>query len=52
MCLKNNILQGNKAAKKNEWNEAILRYTEAINYFPTDATYYANRALCFVKTNQ
>lgn len=45
-------LQGNAFVKKNNWKSAIECYTEACGLYPEDASFYLNRALCFLKTAQ
>ncbi|KAK6642708.1 hypothetical protein RUM43_004210 [Polyplax serrata] len=40
---------GNQFVKKEQWNNAIRCYTNAINYDSKNAVYYANRSLCFLK---
>ncbi|XP_021937972.1 RNA polymerase II-associated protein 3-like isoform X2 [Zootermopsis nevadensis] len=41
---------GNDLVKSKKWKEAIRCYSRAINCFPYDAIFYANRALCYLKT--
>ncbi|KAL5232736.1 hypothetical protein ACI65C_000146 [Semiaphis heraclei] len=43
---------GNALVQKQKWAEAILRYTRAIEYYDKDPIFYANRALCYLKTNE
>jgi len=43
---------GNALVQKQKWAEAILRYTRAIEYYNKDPVFYANRALCYLKTNE
>ncbi|KAL4149738.1 hypothetical protein QTP88_003611 [Uroleucon formosanum] len=43
---------GNVLVQKQKWAEAILRYTRAIEYYDKDPIFYANRALCYLKTNE
>ncbi|VVC28766.1 Hypothetical protein CINCED_3A001072 [Cinara cedri] len=43
---------GNASVQKQKWSEAILRYTRAIDYYDKDPVFYANRALCYLKTNE
>ena len=45
-------VKGNNHVKKQEWKKAIDCYTEAIQIFSYDATFYANRALCYLKINE
>lgn len=42
---------GNNFVKKQKWKEAIQCYSRAIKCFPYDAIFYANRALCYLKTD-
>jgi ankyrin repeat protein len=42
-------LQGNQLYSKNKWELAIQCYTEAIGADPTDATFYSNRAACWMQ---
>lgn len=42
-------LQGNKFVQQKNWNKAIAAYNKAIQIFPYDAVFYANRALCYLK---
>lgn len=41
--------RGNELVKQKKWTEAIFRYTRAIECFPKDATFYCNRAHCFLQ---
>ncbi|XP_011687189.1 PREDICTED: RNA polymerase II-associated protein 3 isoform X2 [Wasmannia auropunctata] len=41
--------QGNSYVKQKKWGKAIASYSEAIQIFPYDAIFYANRALCHLK---
>ncbi|XP_026812284.1 RNA polymerase II-associated protein 3 [Rhopalosiphum maidis] len=43
---------GNALVQKQKWAEAILRYTRAIEYYDKDPIFYANRALCYLKTKE
>ncbi|XP_050436957.1 RNA polymerase II-associated protein 3-like [Adelges cooleyi] len=43
---------GNALVQKQKWSEAILRYTRAIEYYDRDPVFYANRALCYLKTKE
>jgi len=43
---------GNALVQKQKWAEAILRYTRAIEYDDKDPLFYANRALCYLKTKE
>lgn len=43
--------KGNSFVKEGNWEEAKKAYSQAILLNPDDAIYYANRALCFLKTN-
>ncbi|XP_018909477.2 RNA polymerase II-associated protein 3 [Bemisia tabaci] len=40
---------GNEFVTAGEWNEAIRMYSNAINLYPVDSVFYANRALCYLK---
>lgn len=40
--------QGNDYFKKKEYDQAIDAYTTAIEYMPTEATYYSNRSACYM----
>lgn len=42
--------KGNKFVKEGKWEEAKEAYSKAINLNPEDAIFYANRALCHLKT--
>lgn len=42
-------LQGNQHYSNNKWELAIQCYTEAIDADPTDATFYSNRAACWMQ---
>lgn len=44
--------QGNQFVKVAKWDEAVISYTNAIRYYAYDPIFYANRALCFLKTHQ
>ncbi|XP_044746948.1 RNA polymerase II-associated protein 3 [Coccinella septempunctata] len=44
--------QGNKFVKSAKWDDAIRSYTNAIKYYAYDPIFYANRALCFLKTER
>ncbi|KAK7582459.1 hypothetical protein V9T40_013904 [Parthenolecanium corni] len=44
--------RGNSCVAKKEWTDAIHHYTEAINCFSKDATFYCNRALCFLQVEK
>ncbi|KAL0131847.1 hypothetical protein PUN28_003004 [Cardiocondyla obscurior] len=41
--------QGNDFVKEKKWDKAIASYSKAIQIFPYDAIFYANRALCYLK---
>ncbi|XP_069681469.1 RNA polymerase II-associated protein 3-like isoform X1 [Periplaneta americana] len=41
---------GNDFVKKQKWKEAIQCYSRAIKCYAYDAIFYANRALCYLKT--
>ncbi|XP_011502589.1 PREDICTED: RNA polymerase II-associated protein 3-like [Ceratosolen solmsi marchali] len=43
--------EGNDLVKKQQYTKAIGKYNEAIQIFPYDATFFANRALCQLKIN-
>lgn len=43
---------GNQYVKQGNWDKAIESYTMAINSYPKDAVFYANRALCYLKKNK
>lgn len=44
--------KGNRFVQLKEWGKAIAAYNKAIEIFPYDATFYANRALCYLKQNK
>lgn len=44
--------EGNRFVQRKEWGKAIASYSEAIKIFPYDATFYANRALCYLKQDK
>ncbi|RZF44825.1 hypothetical protein LSTR_LSTR000777 [Laodelphax striatellus] len=44
--------KGNAFVKQGKWDDAILHYSNAMEYYSEDCTYAANRALCFLKTNR
>jgi tetratricopeptide (TPR) repeat protein len=46
------VFQGNDLVRKQKWKEAIQCYSRAIKCFPYDAIFYANRALCYLKTQE
>lgn len=46
------MFKGNIYVKKKEWAVAIEYYTEACKLYPDDPSFYLNRALCFLKTNE
>jgi tetratricopeptide (TPR) repeat protein len=39
--------EGNRAAKAGEFEEAVLRYSEAISLYPFDHRYFGNRSFCY-----
>lgn len=41
--------RGNRFVKLGDYNNAIDEYTLAIEMYPDDAVYFANRALCYLK---
>ncbi|XP_037954043.1 RNA polymerase II-associated protein 3-like [Teleopsis dalmanni] len=41
--------RGNTFVKAGKYDEAIEAYTQAIEIYPEDATFYSNRALCYLK---
>ncbi|XP_014488069.1 PREDICTED: RNA polymerase II-associated protein 3 [Dinoponera quadriceps] len=41
--------EGNRFVQQKEWDKAIVSYSKAIEVFPYDAVFYANRALCYLK---
>ncbi|KAK7864304.1 hypothetical protein R5R35_009559 [Gryllus longicercus] len=43
---------GNQHVKEKRWKDAIDCYSKAILYNPHDAIFYANRALCYLKTKR
>ena len=44
--------QGNAAFKRGKYEEAIMRYSEAISKDPKNAVYFSNRAMAFLKRGQ
>lgn len=44
--------EGNCFVQQKEWDKAIDSYTKAIEIFPYDAIFYANRALCYLKQDR
>ncbi|XP_012273418.1 RNA polymerase II-associated protein 3 [Orussus abietinus] len=42
---------GNIFVKQQQWNEAHQCYTKALKFYPHEAVFYANRALCHLKMN-
>lgn len=44
--------QGNIFVQQKNWDKAIASYSEAIQIFPYDAIFYANRALCYLKQDK
>lgn len=44
--------RGNECIRKANYSEAILHYSFAIKLSPTEATFYSNRSLAFLKCNQ
>lgn len=44
--------EGNILVQQKNWDQAIAAYNEAIKYFAKDPTFYANRALCYLKQNK
>lgn len=45
-------LDGNQLLKEEKYNEAIIKYTKAIEINPNNAIYYANRAAVYTITKQ
>nr|CAD7427844.1 unnamed protein product [Timema monikensis] len=43
-------VRGNQFVKAQRWSEAIACYSRAIRCYANDPIFYANRALCFLKT--
>merc|ERR1712110_503147 len=41
--------KGDASFKKNEWRDASVHYTRAINHAPEDEKLYSNRSACFIK---
>lgn len=44
--------KGNYFVQQKEWGEAIASYNKAIDIYPYDAVFYANRALCYLKQDK
>lgn len=44
--------RGNNCVKNYEYKKAVQYYTEAIRLNKSEAVYYTNRALCYLKLNQ
>ena len=40
--------QGNAEFKANNFTKAIENYSKALEFFPTESSYYANRAACYL----
>ncbi|CAI8050704.1 Tetratricopeptide repeat protein 31 [Geodia barretti] len=39
--------EGNRAAKAGDFEEAVLKYSEAISLYPFDHRYFGNRSFCY-----
>lgn len=46
------FLQGNHFVKLEKWSAALESYSKAIEYNQNDPIFYANRALCYLKTKE
>ncbi|CAH1401535.1 unnamed protein product [Nezara viridula] len=44
--------RGNHFVKLEKWKDALESYSKAIEYNPNDPIFYANRALCYLKTKE
>ncbi|XP_066905091.1 RNA polymerase II-associated protein 3 [Halyomorpha halys] len=44
--------KGNKFVKLEKWKDAMESYSKAIEFNPNDPIFYANRALCYLKTKE
>ncbi|XP_039276433.1 RNA polymerase II-associated protein 3 isoform X2 [Nilaparvata lugens] len=44
--------KGNACVKERKWTEAIAHYTNAIEKHSEDCTFFANRALCYLKISR
>lgn len=44
--------QGNGLVKKQNYKEAIEKYTKSIEIYRLEASYFANRSLCYLKQKQ
>ncbi|KAL9250383.1 Ankyrin repeat and SOCS box protein 3-like protein [Drosera capensis] len=45
-------LRGDEAFRRKEYMTAIDAYTQAIDFDPSDGTYFSNRSLCWVRLGQ
>lgn len=45
-------LQGNNYVRNKEWDKAIRCYNRAIEFYPHEALFYANRALCHLRKGE
>ena len=44
--------EGNQFFKNKQYEEAIQKYTEAIEFDKTDVTFYSNRSACYAALNK